>query len=117
LREPERGIRGIKLQKRRSKGDHRSGRGSGCRIDKILRRVLLFPARIPRLRLETVDLLRKVCELSGVSLVLALMVLMVAERGPAIMATVIAAVVFVSSFVLIRLRIYQDRLVDHGYMR
>jgi hypothetical protein len=105
------------LQKRRSKGDHRSGRGSGRRIDRILRGVLLFPARFPRLRLETVDMLRKVCELSGVSLVLTLMVLMVAERGPAIMATVIAAVVFVSSFVLIRLRIYQDRLVDHGYMR
>ncbi len=62
-------------------------------------------------------MLRKVCELSGVSLVLTLMVLMVAERGPAIMATVIAAVVFVTSFVLIRLRSYQDRLIDHGYMR
>ncbi len=78
---------------------------------------MLLPARFPRLRLETVDMLRKVCELSGVSLVLTLMVLMVAERGPAIMATVIAAVVFVTSFVLIRLRSYQDRLIDHGYMR
>ena len=107
----------MKLQKRKSSGDRRSGRSSGSRIDRILRKVLLFPARIPRLRFETVDMLRKVCELSGVALVLTLMVLMVAGRGPAIMATVIAAVAFVSSFALIKLRIYQDRLVEHGFMR
>ncbi len=117
LREPEGVFRGIELQKRRSRTDHSSGRASVGRTERILRSVLLFPARIPRLRGETVNLLRKICELSGVTLVLTLMVLMVAERGPAIMATIIAAVVFATSFILIRLRIYQDRLTDHGYMR
>ena len=82
----------------------------------ILASVLLFPARMPKLRYETVDLLRKVCELSGVSLVLTLMVLMVVGKGAAVAATVIAAVIFVTSFMLIRLRMYQDNLIDHGYM-
>ncbi|MCR5790545.1 MAG: hypothetical protein K6G83_11720 [Lachnospiraceae bacterium] len=84
---------------------------------RILRSILLFPGRIPILKIETVDTLKRICELSGIFLVLFIMAVMVYEGEIIRIGAGLTAIAFTVSFVLIRLRMYQDALIERGYMK
>ncbi|MCR5107350.1 MAG: hypothetical protein K6B28_04230 [Lachnospiraceae bacterium] len=81
-----------------------------------LRRFLLFPARIPRLSVSTFDVAQKVCEFSGIVLVVMLIAAMVSKDEMARAGSIVSLIVFVLSFLVIELRIYQDDLMARGYM-
>lgn len=86
------------------------------RFQRFLVNVLLFPARLPVLRIGTVDIIKRICESSGVLLILSLMVGMAGDSRPAVIISIIAGTIFFVTFFLIRLRIYQGRLARDGYI-
>ncbi|MCR4739518.1 MAG: hypothetical protein K5886_04565 [Lachnospiraceae bacterium] len=82
-----------------------------------LRMLLLLPARLPKLTVSTFDLIQKVCEFSGIILVVTLLAAMISRNSMVKLASVLSFIVFFVSFSLIRIRVYQDDLTAHGYMR
>ncbi len=90
--------------------------GPKRRPGRFVRSILLLPASMPKLSREKTELLKRICEMSGILLILSVMGLMVAGEGFAKTLTLITAFVFTGSFMMIRIRMYQDSLVDHGYM-
>lgn len=80
---------------------------------RILKNILLAPARIPRITVDQVDRIMRTCE--GVAL-LFVTVLMIHMAVPNVIGTgivVIAGTVFVGLLAVILLADYQDKLVEY----
>ncbi|MCR5733528.1 MAG: hypothetical protein K6G22_02880 [Lachnospiraceae bacterium] len=97
--------------------DIRTRRRLKRRLIRNLKKLLLLPARLPKLRVSTFDLIQKVCEFSGIVLVVALLAAMVSRDSFAKLASTLSFVVFFVCFSVIRIRIYQDDLTARGYMQ
>lgn len=78
--------------------------------------VILAPARLPRISLSLVESLMRVCEVSGMILVVAVMACMINTCGFTTFMVMAAAAVFFGSMFTIWLQGYQTVLRQHGYM-
>ena len=77
--------------------------------------MLIAPAGWPRMSAPTVGLMMKVCEITGILLVIALLVCMVNVGVVAKTIGIISAILFAFSFIMIQLQMYQNNLEQLGY--
>ena len=84
-------------------------------IKRTLYSILVAPVGWPRLSNSMINMMMKICEISGILFVIALLSAMVSDGGASSTFCIISGIAFGISLVLIQIKIYQNNLEEHGY--
>lgn len=85
-------------------------------VKKVIRFVLLAPAKLPRIRVHTVEQAVKTCEVSGILFVVSLLTCLLSPDKINLILSIVTAAVFFGLLLLIKLENYQEILEEQEFI-
>ena len=98
-------------QRRRARRRRKVSRG----VRKTIINIVFAPARIPKIRQDTVDLLMRLCEITAVIFAAALVLHIAAPDLVRVGIVIVAGAVFAALCAVIKLSDYQEKIEQYRY--